>query len=128
MDGNRPMLLVAEDAADVAERLCELLLEAGDIEILGPVADGSEAIRLFRQHSPDGAILDFQLPGATGLDVLRAIREVDGDCLVVIVTAHKDPAIRVQCLKAGADHFLDKSTEFERVLDIVREHLRSGAA
>jgi CheY-like chemotaxis protein len=118
----RPLFLVADDAPLIAQLVVELLRES-DVDVLGPATDGIEALQLFRVHRPDGAVLDFDMPGANGLEVLRAIRE-DPEapaCIVIMLTGHADPSLREACLAAGADHFLDK-TEFTRLTPIVAAH------
>jgi len=70
---------------------------------------------------PDAIILDLQMPGGSGLDVLRAIRMDYPDLYVLICTNYPYPQYREECLTAGANFFLDKSAEFEKIPAILRE-------
>ncbi|MDE8654018.1 response regulator [Novosphingobium album (ex Liu et al. 2023)] len=115
-------MLVADDTRSVALRLSELIAEAGQFAIAGPAFDGAQAMALFAATRPDAAVLDFTMPRATGLDVLRAIREAGSDCLVIVMTNQTDPSIRERCLAAGADHFLLKSQDIGIVVEILRDH------
>lgn len=122
---SRAAFLVADDNPVVAALVSELLREAG-VEVVGPVYDGAQALRLYREALPEGAILDFDMPEANGLEVLRTIRAEHGPerCKVIILTGHTDPSLRDACLAAGADHFLRKD-EADQLIDLVRTTLRS---
>jgi CheY-like chemotaxis protein len=126
----RPRLayLVADDSPIVAGLVAELLVETG-VAVVGPAGDGREALRLYRQARPDGAVLDFDMPHANGLEVLQAIRAEQGSrpCVVIMLTANDDASLRDACLAAGADHFLHKATDFERLQDILRAHAAATA-
>lgn len=100
-----------------------MLGESGQIEVLGPADDGCTALEIFRRERPAGVVLDFQMPGLDGLQVLRAIRELDRKCLAILLTNHDEPSLKEQCHAAGADYFLDKSRDFERVLELVLSRL-----
>jgi DNA-binding NarL/FixJ family response regulator len=76
---------------------------------------------LLQEIKPDAVILDLQMPGGTGLDVLRAIRKDHPYLFVLICTNHPYSQYRQECLSAGADFFLDKSSEFEKIPAILRE-------
>ena len=121
-DVGRLTVLVADDAAEVARQLGELLAEAG-ARVVATASDGAEALRLFDQTAPDAVVLDNEMPRLNGLEVLKAIRTSHSSPgrrpLVIMMTMHDEPAWREQCLAAGADHFLHKGSEFERLLKIL---------
>jgi DNA-binding NarL/FixJ family response regulator len=70
---------------------------------------------------PDAVILDLHMPGGSGLDVLRAIRSDHPGLYVLICTNYPYPEYREECLAAGANLFLDKSADFEKIPSILRE-------
>lgn len=113
-------VLVADDTAQVLVRLAALMEEVPGVQLVGCARDGAEAWAMFQAHRPHGAIVDFQMPLATGLEVLLEIRKIDRQCLVVILTGIEEEELRQKCLAAGADHFLSKSTEFETVVEIFK--------
>jgi two-component system response regulator FimZ (fimbrial Z protein) len=121
-NGERSSFLVADDAPRVAVRVAELLLEAG-VDVVDTAADGAEALRRFEQSRPDGVVLDIAMPHLDGLSVLRAIRARgaghESRPWVIVMTAHDEPAWREHALGAGADHFLHKARDLERLLEIV---------
>ncbi len=77
--------------------------------------------------NPDTLILDLQMPGGSGLDVLRAIRLDHPHLHVLICTNFPYPQYREECLSAGANFFIDKSAEFEKIPAILRELIQIEA-
>jgi CheY-like chemotaxis protein len=122
--GFRPRTLVADDTPIVARNVMEVLKDAG-ADVMNPASDGAQALRLWAEHRPDLAVLDFQMPQLTGLQVVKAIRAAERQapelarCYVVILSSHTEPAIAQQCLVDGADRFLNKPFGFEHLRDIV---------
>ncbi len=116
-------VFIADDSKIVVERLADLLRDVRGVEVAGQAGDALEAVRCIRQVNPDAVILDLQMPGGSGLDVLRAIRPDHPGLCVLICTNYPYPQFREECLSAGANYFLDKSTEFEKIPDILRELL-----
>jgi len=114
-------VFIADDSAVIVERLADLLKDIPGVVLAGHAGDAPEAVRCIRQIKPDAVILDFQMPGGSGLDVLRAIRPNHPGLHVLICTNYPYPQYREECLGAGANFFLDKSAEFERIPAILRE-------
>ena len=114
-------VFIADDSSAVVERLADLLEEVPGAQLAGQASDVPEAIRSIQKTNPDAVILDLQMPGGTGLDVLRAIRVDHPYLLVLICTNYPHSEYREECLSAGANFFLDKSSEFEKIAAILRE-------
>ena len=114
-------VFIADDSAVIVERLADLLKEIPGVELAGHANDAREAVRCIQQIKPDAVILDFQMPGGSGLDVLRAIRPDHPNLHVLICTNYPYPQYRKECLGAGANFFLDKSSEFEKIPAILSE-------
>jgi len=114
-------VFIADDSSAVVERLADLLEEVLGAQLAGQASDVPEAIRSIQKTNPDAVILDLQMPGGTGLDVLRAIRVDHPYLLVLICTNYPHSEYREECLSAGANFFLDKSSEFEKIAAILRE-------
>jgi DNA-binding NarL/FixJ family response regulator len=113
-------VFIADDSAVIVERLADLLREIPGVELAGHASDAMEAIRCIQRIKPDAVILDFQMPGGSGLDVLRAIRPDHPGLCVLICTNYPYPQYREECLGAGANFFLDKFSEFEKIPAILR--------
>src|SRR5467141_4554270 len=114
-------VFIADDSPLFVERLTELLRDVPGVKLAGQAGDVSESVRRIRQMKPDAVILDLQMPGGSGLDVLRAIRPDHPGLYVLICTNYPYPQYREECLGAGANFFLDKSSEFEKISAILRE-------
>jgi chemosensory pili system protein ChpA (sensor histidine kinase/response regulator) len=116
----RPRFLVADDMPAMAALVGALLREAG-AEVVATAHDGAEALRRFDDIAPDAVVLDIEMPELNGFQVLQAIRAREGPtrCLAIILTAHSEHAMREEAFASGADHFLHKGTDLERLLEIV---------
>ena len=108
-----------EDSPGVRARVLMELARIGDIEVVGWSECSRGAISLIRQLRPDLVVLDVQLAEGSGVDVLRACGG-EGAPVMMMLSNRSDSFSRELCLRAGARHFFDKSTEFEEFLAVVR--------
>ena len=70
-NGHALKILIVDDSPLISERLNQMLSEVEQVEIVGLAADGDEALRLFNQFRPAVVLLDLEIPGRNGLEVLR---------------------------------------------------------
>lgn len=105
----------------VREMLAPLPLSM-DIE---EASDVPNAIRILRRWEPDVITLDLQLPGGSGLDVLRAIKEAGLCSAVIVITSLQDTRVQQACLDTGALCVLEKPSDMERLPDILRTIMES---
>jgi DNA-binding NarL/FixJ family response regulator len=117
-------VFIADDSRVVVERLADLLREVRGVQLVGRANDAREAILAIGKTNPDAVILDLQMPGGSGLEVLRSIRRSHPSVWVLICTNYPYPQYRQECVAAGADYFLDKSAEFEKIPEILRDLTR----
>jgi DNA-binding NarL/FixJ family response regulator len=115
---------IADDSAVIRERLMQKLAQIEGIRMAWQAQDAAEAIAAFQQHRPEVAILDIQMPAGSGIEVLAHIKKESPLTTVIILTNYPLPLFRKRCLKAGADYFFDKSTEFEKVIEVLRSKAR----
>ena len=103
-----PVLLVADDDEDILT-LVQLRLSRSGYEVV-VARDGEEALRLAQERHPDLAVLDWMMPKASGIEVLRAIRADAGtaDIPVVLLTARASESDVQEGLDAGADDYVAK--------------------
>ena len=116
-------VLIADDSAVVVERLITLLSELPEVEIVGEAQTSGEATERIRQLQPDVVILDIRMPGGSGIDVLETVKKFVPAPIVVMFTNFPYPQYRERCLRAGADFFFDKSTEFDQMIGVFRSVL-----
>ena len=127
-------VFLADDSPAIVERLKEMLATLPQFEIAGWGLDAPEALAAIRKVAPDAVILDLHMPKGSGLDILKKIKcELPGT-LVVILTNFVFPQYRKICAEAGADAFLDKSADFPKVPEVLRQlgiragHIRESPA
>jgi len=108
-------VFIADDSPLVREHLVTMLDELAGVEIVGQAENVAEAISGIRNLQPDIVILDVRMPEGSGIDVLQNIKQDEVAPMVIILTNYPYPAYRQKCLQAGADFFLDKSTEFDQL-------------
>ncbi len=120
-DTTKPVrVILADDHAVVRKGIREFLEMSGNVIVLAEASDGSEALRLIREHKPDVAVLDIQMPNQTGIEVTRAIRSERLPIGVLILTAFDDePYIRA-VLQAGANGYVLKTAEAHEIVEAVQ--------
>jgi DNA-binding NarL/FixJ family response regulator len=96
------------------------LREIERVELVGGAADGNSALWLARTLGPDVVLLDLNLPGPSGIEVLWRLKMLAPAPCVIVLTNHATDDYRRACLDRGADYFFDKSKEFEKMLDQLR--------
>ena len=108
-------VLIADNSALVRERLVALVSELETIDLVGQAADAGETLGCVDRFSPDVVILDSRTIDRNGLQVLREIKAGKTAPVVIVLSTDPYPQYREMCRRLGADFFLDKDTEFDRV-------------
>ena len=111
-------ILVADDEAVARESLSELLREEG--YQVHEAADGTAAMKAIDEIDLDLVLADLKMPGADGLTVLKRVREISPQTLVILMTAYASVDTAVEALRLGAQDYLLKPLIFEDVLHKVR--------
>ena len=108
-------VLVADNSALVRERLVALVSELETIDLVGQAGDAGETLGCVDRFSPDVVILDSRTIDRNGLQVLKEIKTGKTAPVVIVLSTDPYPQYREMCRQLGADFFLDKDTEFDRV-------------
>lgn len=117
----RPIrVLLADDHAVVRQGIRQFLEANGEIEVIAEASDGEDGLRLIRQHLPDVAVLDIQMPGQSGIDVARAVRADRLPVGVLILTAFDDEPYVRAVLQAGANGYVLKTADAQDIVEAVR--------
>lgn len=111
-------VLIVDDSKVISQGLEKLLLDIKELEITGIAVDGLEAIQFFNEQHPDIVVLDLMIPKLNGMDVLKYIRAHSENTIIIILTNYHQSYFRDLTKKLGADYFLDKSIDFEKVAKI----------
>ena len=110
---------VVDDSELVRERLIDMVSEIEGVEVVGGAGDLRGAEASIRQLRPDAVILDIRLPDGSGITLLRHMKRERPAATVIVLTNYPYPQYREECLDAGADYFLYKATEFDKVGEIL---------
>lgn len=113
--------LVADDHAIVRAGIRQFLQSAHDIEVVAEAQDGQEAISLIQETQPDVAVLDIQMPKATGIEVTRWVRAHMPQVGVLVLTAFDDDPYVLAVLQAGANGYVLKTASPEEIVEAVRD-------
>jgi two-component system response regulator DesR len=116
-------LVLAEDQLLLRTALASLLALEGDIEVVGQAGDGVTALRLLREAQPDIALLDIDMPGLTGLDVLKACAAEQLPTQIMILTTYGRPGYVREAIDAGARGFMIKDRPVPELADALRRVL-----
>jgi DNA-binding response OmpR family regulator len=119
-------ILLVEDEVKLA-RFVELELQSEGYQIT-VAHDGISALTLVRESEPDLILLDWMMPGMTGVEVCRRLRSTGSKVPVIFLTARDEISDRVAGLDAGADDYVVKPFSIEELLARVRSHLRRTQA
>jgi len=114
-------VLLADDHAVVRAGIRQFLERAGDIQIVAEASDGEAAQTLIEQHRPDVAVLDIQMPKASGIEVTRWVRAHQPAVGVLILTAYDDDPYVMAVLQAGANGYVLKTASPGEIIQAVRD-------
>lgn len=114
-------VILADDHAVVRSGIRQFLDNAEDIEVIAEAEDGAAARDLIEQSNPDVAVLDIQMPNATGIEVTRSVRANHLDVGVLVLTAFDEDPYVTAVLQAGANGFVLKTASPEEIIQAVRD-------
>ncbi|MRG60263.1 response regulator [Agromyces sp. CFH 90414] len=118
-------ILIAEDQRLMRSALTTLLDLEDDLAVVGGVERGDEIVAAARRLQPDIVLLDIELPGRSGLDMIAPVLEAVPGCAVVVVTTFGRPGYLARALAAGARAFLLKDHPVEQLAAAIRR-VRAG--
>jgi DNA-binding NarL/FixJ family response regulator len=116
-------VLLADDSDLIRERLQQMLRKYQQIDIIGSYNNGAQALEALLVMKPDLAIVDYKMPGLSGLEVLKGIRQVDTAIKIIILTFYSSDYYRKLALQYGADYFFSKMDDFEKTEAVLIEML-----
>ena len=114
-------VLLADDHHIVRAGIHQLLESAQDIHVIAEAGDGEEAQSLIQQHKPDVAVLDIQMPKASGIEVTRWVRSHLPEVGGLILTAYDDEPYVMAVLQAGANGYVLKTGQADELIQAVRD-------
>ncbi len=116
-------LILADDHALVRKGIEGMLESERDLEIVGEVADGREALELCRRLRPDLVLMDVRMPEIDGLAATRAIKEETPATSVLMLTTYANPDYLLEAIRAGAAGYIIKEASCRELISAVRRAL-----
>jgi two-component system, NarL family, response regulator len=114
-------VLVVDDHPVVCRGLSAIIQTEQGMSVVGQAFNGKQAVRMYQEHRPDVTLMDLRMPGMTGVDAIRAIREISPNAsFIVLTTYHGDEDIH-RALKAGAQSYLLKGMSDNELVDAIRK-------
>lgn len=113
-------VLLVDDHKLIREGMQSMMLNLPDIEIIGSVSSGEDAINQSRQNRPDVILMDIMMTGMTGIEATRWIKEFDSTIKIIMVTMEISKEYVSAGIKSGVDGYLPKDVTKETVIEAVR--------
>ena len=112
---------IVDDSPAIRARLNDLLSRLEGVRVVGEASGAAQAVTDILAMRPDSVLLDLNLAGTSGMQVLRTVHPQRPEIAFVVLTNHSEPQYRRACERAGAAYFLDKSSEFDRVPAVIAQ-------
>src|SRR5690554_1091897 len=119
-------LLIADDHAVVRQGLNRVVAIAKDIELIAEAKDGNDLLELLAQGSIDLVLTDMNMPGLSGIELIKSIKQRFPALPVLVFSMHSESQIASQAIKAGACGYLTKDSEPEVLLTAIRRCAQGG--
>jgi two-component system response regulator RegA len=113
-DPDRPSLLLVDDDEAFRQVLGRALERRGFA--VSTAADAAQALRIAAEQAPEFAVVDLKMPGASGLELIEKLIELDAETRVVMLTGYASIATAVEAIKLGAVHYLAKPVDADQVV------------
>jgi len=119
-------ILIADDHAVVRRGLKEILASEHDMEVVGEAKNGDEALELVRKLDWDVAILDFSMPGRSGVELIKEIKRRHPGRPVLVLSMLPEEAHAAQVFKAGGSGYINKESAGEELTAAIRKVANGG--
>jgi DNA-binding NarL/FixJ family response regulator len=114
-------IFLVDDSASVRQSVKKLLSGLAHVRIVGEAETACVAQRLIENSNPEVVILDIVLKEGSGFDVLKEVKNREKSPLVIVLTNYATLPFRKKAEQEGADFFFDKSTEFEKMIEVLKQ-------
>jgi DNA-binding NarL/FixJ family response regulator len=119
-------ILIADDHAVVRRGLKQIVEEANDMVIAGEAANSHEVLSQIQAKRFDVLVLDITMPGRSGLDILKDVKQVRPQLPVLVLSMHSEDQFAARVLKAGAAGYLPKESAPEELVKAIRKVISGG--
>lgn len=119
-------LVIADDHAIVRGGLKQIFEHVADFQVVGEAGDGAQVLARVRLDDLDLLLLDINMPGVSGADLIRRVRLRRPDLPILVLSMHNAPVVAAQALKAGASGYVTKDSEPEILIAAIRKVATGG--
>ena len=119
-------VFIVDDHEIIRQGLKMILKEASDLTVVGEAADGNEALKKLRTAECDVLVLDMNMPGKSGIELLTEIKALRPKLHILVLTIHPEDKFALKTLKAGASGYLCKDTALEELEVAIRNIYNKG--
>ncbi len=120
-------ILIADDHANVRRGLRELLVDAFPDAHFPEASNGDEVLTQLVGFQPDVLLLDINMPGRSGFEVLKDVKQIYPQLPVIMVSVQAESQYALRCLRAGAAEYVNKNSASEELVPAIRKILESRA-
>jgi DNA-binding NarL/FixJ family response regulator len=114
-------ILIADDHNVLRDGLAAIIRQEIDLDVVGEVGDGRQAVELWKKQRPDVTLMDLRMPGLDGVNAIYEIRAVDPGARIIILTTFDGDEDIYRALRAGAKSYLLKDVRREELFQCIRE-------
>jgi two-component system, NarL family, invasion response regulator UvrY len=119
-------VLIADDHAVVRAGLKQILVDVWTTVVVGEAKDAHEALRMVREQDWDVVVLDISMPGKSGIDVLKELKQGRSRLPVLVLTSHSVEQYAVRVMRAGAAGYMTKESAPEHLIEAIRKVMKGG--
>ncbi|MES2830912.1 MAG: response regulator transcription factor [Pseudomonadota bacterium] len=114
-------IVIADDHALMREGLKRILESAGEISVIGEASDGFETLMQARRDDCDLLLMDMSMPGKSGVELIRQVKEIAPKLPILILTMHEEEQYAVRAIRAGARGYLTKESAGVQLLNAIQK-------
>ncbi len=114
-------IVIADDHTIMREGLKRILQEVDDIEVVGEAVDGFEVLATVRKAGFDLLLMDLSMPGRSGVDLIRQIKDEAPKLPILVLTMHEEEQYAVRAIRAGASGYLTKESAGTQLVTAIRK-------
>ena len=114
-------ILIADDHNVLRDGLAAIIRQEGDLDVVGEVGDGRQAVEQWKKQRPDVTLMDLRMPGLDGVNAIYEIRAADPGARIIVLTTFDGDEDIYRGLRAGAKSYLLKDVRREELFQCIRE-------
>jgi len=114
-------IIEIDDSDIIRKRVKEQLNEIDDVNVIGEVKNGRDAIPIIIGCKPDAVILDIHMPQKNGFEIVKELQMFEIETTIIIFTSFPNPHYRKIFKQLNVNYFFDKTNEFNEMIDLIQE-------